>query len=127
MFWFMLGAVLALFIKNNFETQDVIKDVKKIARAVRKAAGDLVRAVRDSAEKGRTESRETRKDVPPQKNNTYETAGAYTEQPESPGPEELPDEAELNAGMAAMLANIPTIDFPKDDPKYDSAKKYMYA
>lgn len=52
MLWFLLGVILALFIKNNFETQDVIKDVRRIARAVRKAVRDLIRTVRDSAEKG---------------------------------------------------------------------------
>ena len=36
-------------------------------------------------------------------------------------------EAEPQACMAALTAHIPTIDFPKDDPKYDSSRKYHYA
>ena len=40
---------------------------------------------------------------------------------------ELLKELELNTGTAAMLANVPAIEFPKDDPKYDSSRKYMYA
>lgn len=40
---------------------------------------------------------------------------------------ELTGEQEHQARTAAMMANVPTIAFPKDDPKYDSSKKYMYA
>ena len=31
---------------------------------------------------------------------------------------------ELQAMKAAMMANVPTIHFPDDDPKYNSARKY---
>lgn len=34
---------------------------------------------------------------------------------------------ERHAGMAAILANVPTLQFPEDDPKYHSARKYGYA
>ncbi len=34
---------------------------------------------------------------------------------------------ELQAMKAAMMANVPTIHFPEDDPKYNSARKYGYA
>ncbi len=38
------------------------------------------------------------------------------------------DDPELQLNMAAILANVPTLDFPKDDPKYDSVhRKYLYA
>ncbi len=30
----------------------------------------------------------------------------------------------LQAMKAAMMANVPTIHFPEDDPKYNSARKY---
>ena len=29
--------------------------------------------------------------------------------------------------IAAMLANVPVLNFPEDDPKYDSSRKYNYA
>ncbi|MER2181909.1 MAG: hypothetical protein ABTA22_00140 [Clostridia bacterium] len=42
--------------------------------------------------------------------------------------EEIPVKAapnpELQAMKAAMMANVPTIHFPEDDPKYHSARKY---
>ena len=31
---------------------------------------------------------------------------------------------ELQAMKTAMMANVPTIHFPEDDPKYHSARKY---
>ena len=38
------------------------------------------------------------------------------------------DDPELQLNMAAIMANVPTLDFPKDDPKYDSVhRKYLYA
>ena len=40
---------------------------------------------------------------------------------------ELAEGLELDARTAAMAANIPTIDFPDEDGKYDSARKYGYA
>jgi len=33
---------------------------------------------------------------------------------------------ELQAMKAAMMADVPTIHFPEDDPKYNSAQKYGY-
>ena len=33
---------------------------------------------------------------------------------------------ELQAMKAAMMADVPTIHFPEDDPKYNSARKYGY-
>ena len=34
---------------------------------------------------------------------------------------------ELRASKAAMMANVPTIQFPEDDPKYKSARKHEQA
>ena len=34
---------------------------------------------------------------------------------------------ELKASKAAMMANVPTIQFPEDDPKYNSARKHEQA
>ena len=40
---------------------------------------------------------------------------------------ELAEGLERDARTAAMAANVPTIDFPDEDGKYDSARKYGYA
>ena len=40
---------------------------------------------------------------------------------------ELTEDLERDARTAAMAADVPTIDFPEGDGKYDSSKKYGYA
>ena len=41
--------------------------------------------------------------------------------------EELVDDMARNTATAAMAANVPTIDFPEEDGKYDASRKYGYA
>lgn len=46
-------------------------------------------------------------------------------QPKDPEPSvKAGPNLELQAMKAAMIANVPTIHFPEDDPKYNSALKY---
>lgn len=40
---------------------------------------------------------------------------------------ELAEDLERDARTAAMAANVPTIDFPDEDGKYDSSRKYGFA
>ncbi len=40
---------------------------------------------------------------------------------------ELTEDLERNARTAAMAADVPTIEFPEDDEKYFSSRKYGYA
>ena len=40
---------------------------------------------------------------------------------------ELVEELERNARTAAMAADVPVIEFPEEDDRYFSAKKYGYA
>ncbi len=40
---------------------------------------------------------------------------------------ELAEDLERDARTAAMAADVPTIDFPEDDEKYFSSRKYGYA
>ena len=40
---------------------------------------------------------------------------------------ELTEDLERNARTAAMAADVPTIDFPENDEKYFSSRKYGYA
>ena len=37
-----------------------------------------------------------------------------------------PVREDLNPAMQTMTANVPTIHFPEDDPKYNSARKNRY-
>ena len=39
---------------------------------------------------------------------------------------ELAEDLERDARTAAMAANVPTIDFPDEDGKYDSSRKYGF-
>jgi len=36
------------------------------------------------------------------------------------------ENVDRQARWAAMMANVPTIQFPEDDPKYNSTRKYGY-
>ena len=111
MFWFLFGVLLFLLIRNNFDVQGVKKDARRSARGIRKG----VQEGKQQAEA--KENRELLKEM--------EQEGK--QQAEAKENMELLKEMEQKAGTAAMLANVPTIDFPADDPKYDSSRKYMYA
>ena len=113
MIWILSGALAALFIRNHFDTQGVSRDIRRIARSVRKMARELARTVR--------------KTVPEQVRAAMQAHETQPEQAEMQQNSRRLKEPEQKTGTAAMLANVPTIDFPKDDPKYDSSGKYMYA
>ena len=130
MFWLLFGAFMYLMIKNQWDLQGVKKDVRKIARAVKKAlmgAGKSIQAAAQEAQKqkaAKAAAELVRAEQPAEK-----TAPA-------PVPEVSPETKENNAllkdleehtSIAAMLANVPTLSFPEDDPKYDSSRKYHYA
>ena len=120
MFWILFGVLAFLFVRNRFDLQGVIRDVRKIGKAVRRTIRELARTIRHAVRDAKKETEEERKNRPVQ--------AAIV--PEAPAVQEetvLPAEPEQTAMMAAMLANVPTISFPKDDPKYDSSRKYRYA
>ena len=127
MFWLLFGAFMYLMIKNQWDLQGVKKDVCKIARAVKKAlmgAGKSIQAAAQEAQK--------------QKAAKAAAELVRAEQPAeqaapTPVPEVSPETKENNAllkdleehtSIAAMLANVPTLNFPEDDPKYDSSRNY---
>lgn len=122
MFWFLFGVLLFLLIRNNFDVQGVKKDARRIARGIRKILKDLGRGIRKGVQEGKqqAEAKENRELL-------KETEQEGKQQAEAKENMELLKEMEQKAGTAAMLANVPTIDFPADDPKYDSSRKYMYA
>ena len=126
MFWFLTGILLVLLARNHFDLQGVEKDLKKIARELRRIGRDLAAALRNRAKDVKKETRETGPEqaVPAAGTQAEPTAQAAPQQacglPEDPEPEKA-------VRTAAMLANVPTLAFPEDDPKYDSSRKYRYA
>ncbi len=122
MFWFLFGVLFFLLIRNNFDVQGVKKDARRIARGIRKILKDLGREIRKGVQEGKqqAEAKENR-------GLLKEMEQEGKQQAEAKENMELLKEMEQKAGTAAMLANVPTIDFPADDPKYDSSRKYMYA
>ena len=131
MTWILLVALFVLLVRNQFEPQGVVKDIRRIAKSVRKIVRELARTIRQAVKEAKRETAEARKAVPeqavPEQAGTAAVCETQHVQPETQQNNELLKELEQKAGTAAMLANVPTIAFPKDDPKYDSSRKYMYA
>ena len=128
MLWLLSVALLVLFVRNGFNIEGTAKDVRRIIRKIGKVIRDLGRTVRQGIEEAKKETAETRKNAAAQE--TAETpvqpANAAV-QPEAKENNELLKDLEQHTNIASMLANVPTLDFPKDDPKYDSSRKCMYA
>ena len=129
MFWFLFGVMLVLLIRNQFDMQGVLRDIRRIAKAVRGILRDLSRTIRAFAKDAkRKKPREVRKAADLKPNGAEE--GIRAEQPaqvRAPEGTEWQREQEQAARTAAMMMNVPTIDFPKEDPKYNSSRKYRYA
>ena len=125
MLMLLLGVLFVLLVRNNFNTEGVKKDIRRIVKAVRQIARDLARTVRQAAREARKESR---KAVPEQHSTESELPVPEPARAEAQeNNNELLKELKQTARTAAMLANVPTLNFPKDDPKYDSSRKYRYA
>ena len=131
MFWLLFGAFLYLLIKNQFDMQGVKKDARKIAKYLMNAlrgAGKTIHSAVDEAKKQKAAAQAVR-----------QAAEAVQAAPAQPAPEvravspetrennQLLKDLEQHSSIAAMLANVPVLNFPEDDPKYDSSRKYNYA
>ena len=131
MFWLLFGAFLYLLIKNQFDMQGVKKDARKIAKYLMNAlrgAGKTIHSAVDEAKKQKAAAQAVR-----------QAAEAVQSAPAQPAPEvravspetrennQLLKDLEQHSSIAAMLANVPVLNFPEDDPKYDSSRKYNYA
>ena len=57
MFWLIIGVLLFLLIRNQFDMQRTGKDVRRIVRAAGRAARSAVRAFRDSAQENRLKAK----------------------------------------------------------------------
>ena len=136
MFWLLFGAFLYLLIKNQFDMQGVKKDARKIAKAIMKAlqgAGKTIHNAVDEAKKQKAEKaaaqavRQAAEAVQAAPAQPAPEARAVTVSPETQENNQLLKDLEKNSSIAAMLANVPVLNFPEDDPKYDSSRKYNYA
>lgn len=127
----LLGVILGLFAGNNPE-------MERVTENVRKGTKDINKAVRHAVRKAKKEIRHARRAY----NRNKDEEACNSSVPESnasiipvstvPAREvaenrEILKDLEQNARTAAMMANVPTIDFPEDDVKYHSARKYGYA
>ena len=129
MFWILMGILAVLLIRNQFDLQGVKKDINKGAKAVRRIIRELVRNIRSAAKDAKKESGQDRKAVQEQITNVSKAREIPAAQPETERQEQT-DQVKTqdpNALMAAMMASVPTLDFPKEDPKYNASQKYRYA
>ena len=127
MFLFVMGVLVVLLVRNNFNVQGVANDIRRIARSAAKIVRDLAGEIRRSVKEAKKETAKTRQAAPEQPVIVEAAPVAEPVQPEVQQNNELLKEMERNARTAVMLADVPTLDFPKDDPKYDSSRKYKYA
>ena len=132
MFWLLFGAFLYLLIKNQFDMQGVKKDARKIAKAIMKAlqgAGKTIHGAVDEAKKQKAAKAAAERIMAEQQAAQAAAAPAAPAEVSAETKENnaLLKDLEEHSSIAAMLANVPTLNFPEDDPKYDSSRKYNYA
>ena len=127
MIWILVGVLLALIVRNGSDTQGMAKDVRGIVRVLRKTIKDISRAARHALKENQRRTRETKNTDPEKEAGAENAHAAKPEQPETRECKALMKEMEQHANIAAILAEVPTIDFPADDPKYESSRKYTYA
>ena len=148
----LFGALLGFLANRNFDTDRVAEDVRKAAGDVRRTAHHAVREARREFRKAEHERRaeaihemvEARKTEREERLNALhaeiearkaaqkaQAANVVLALPTSGTNEakvirELTEDLARDARTAAMAADVPTIDFPEDDEKYFSSRKYGY-
>ena len=149
----LFGALLGYLANRDFDADRVAEDVHKAAGNVQKSAHNAVRAAkreilkaehdRKAAEihekiKARKAEREERLHALHAEIEARKAARKAHREPvvhalptsgtnEAKVIRELAEDLERDARTAAMAANVPTIDFPEENGKYDSSRKYGYA
>ena len=111
--------------------------VRKIGRVIRKAVKAAVKEYRETREYTREFHREMREARWEEREASQEQKTAETVCEVKAEPVTADNEARMNRALvldlerdartAAMAANVPTIQFPEDDDKYFSARKYESA
>ena len=132
MFWLLFGAFLYLLIKNQFDMQGVKKDARKIAKYLMKAlqgAGKTIHNAMDEAKKQKAAAQAVRQaaEAVQQSAPAQPAPEVRAVSPETRENNKLLKDLEQHSSIASMLANVPVLNFPEDDPKYDSSRKYNYA
>ena len=143
----LFGALLGWLANRDFDADRVREDVRHTVRNARRTARKAMHAAREELRDARREEREERhervrerveeiraeaearraeREVRKAETVEAQPAPAYTGK-EAREIEELAADLERNAATAAMASDVPTIDFPDEDGKYDSARKYGYA
>ena len=149
----LFGALLGYLAKNDFNTERVAEELREKGKKARKAARNAVRAAEKEIRKAEHDRRireihdriDARKAAYEERLNALHTEteakkavrNAETKQKEvyalpvsglneAKVIRELTEDLERNSRTAAMAANVPTIDFPEEDDKYFSSRKYGY-
>ena len=146
----LFGALLGYLANKDFDAERVAEDFRKKAKKAKRAARDAVKAAEKEirrAEHGRRirekvdarreayderlnalhaeiEAKKAARNAEMKRKAVYALPTSGTE--EAKVIRELTEDLERNARTAAMAANVPTIDFPEDDEKYFSSRKYGY-
>lgn len=151
----LFGALLGYLANRHMDTDRVAEDVRKAARDARRTAHDAMRTarreIRNAVHEQRTaeiherihareaereerlkairaeiEARKARKEED-RNAETVVRALPVSGVNEAKAIRELTEDLERDARTAAFAADVPTIDFPEDDEKYYSSRKYGYA
>lgn len=127
MFWLLFGVLLFLLIRNQFDMRRTVKDIRRIIRAVGKTVRDITKTIQYAVKDAKKTTAEPGKTGSEAESAGTRVPAVSAEQAEVQESKEVTGIPEQNAQLAAMLASVPTLDFPENDPKYDSSRKYMYA
>ena len=151
----LFGILLGYLANRDFDAERVAEDIREKARDAKSAARKAVRAAKReirSAEHDRRveeihekidarkaereerlkaihaeiEARKARKEQQPREEPATVRALPVSGLNEAKEIRELAEGLERDARTAAMAAEVPTIDFPEDDEKYYSSRKYGY-
>ena len=129
------GALLGYLANRDYDMNRVRREARETARNARHAAREAARSFREEirnarkAECDRPQTTGYRETVRPEKKaepvnvvRALPTSGTN----EAREIEELVGDLERNSAAGTMAADVPTIDFPEDDGKYNAARKYGY-
>ena len=147
----LLGALLGYFANRDFDMNRVQEDVRETARKAEKTAREAVRAVRREIRDARkaehdqriaerleaihaeAEARRAAKEARKAEREEQKSgaAGTIRALPECDTREakeirDLAEDLERDARTAAMVADVPVIQFPDEDEKYHASRKYGY-
>lgn len=149
----LFGALLGFLANRDFDADRVAEDVRKAARKAKKTAHDAVKTAKREIRKAEhdrrvheihekvdarraaheerlnalhaeIEAKKAARKAEVKRKEVYALPTSGTKEAETI--RELTEDLERNARTAAMAANVPTIDFPEDDEKYFSSRKYGY-